>query len=380
MPGNPPLIDFIRARIESAGPVTFRWFMEQALYHPEHGYYSSGKGATGRGGDYFTNVSVGPLFGKMIAIQFREMWERMGAPAQFAIVEQGANDGVFARDVLESLQTDAPDFARAARYVIVEPFPILEKRQRETLAAFPGVQWRGGVDALDPFRGVHFSNELIDAMPLHVVKLAGGEWRERLVDWLDGAFAWADAPLSSEKLRAHLEKLPLQPGADCIAEVNLDAPDWLDALTPRIEAGWILIADYGHTRAAHFAPGRTGTLACYSRHRRGDDPFQDAGLADITAHVDFTSIAEHAAALGMGVAGYADQHHFMAGLAQQAFPDTNEPPDPAKQKMLRAFTTLMHPNFMGMQFKFLALGKNLPDAADAPLSGFQFSPDASAAL
>ena len=375
--GNPALIEFIRSRIVGGGPVPFRWFMEQALYHPEHGYYASGKAAPGREGDYFTSVSVGPLFGRLIALQLREMWERMGAPGQFTIVEQGADNGNFARDVLVELSSgegNAPDFPAAVRYVIVEPFPVLRKRQQETLAAFPQVEWRRGLDEPGPFRGAHFSNELVDAMPVHLVKFTGGEWRERFVDWKEGAFGWADAPVSSEKLRRHLEKLPADPGENYTTEVNLDALGWMESLASRLEAGYVLIADYGHPREVYYARERnTGTLACYSRHRRGDDPLKNAGLADITAHVDFTSLAECAESHGLRVAGYADQHHFMAGLGKEAFPDTVEAPDATRQKLLRAFNTLMHPNFMGTQFKFLALEKNIPPGTDAPLAGFQFS-------
>lgn len=373
-PGNPELVEFLRDRIGASGPVPFRWFMEQALYHPVHGYYASARGTTGRRGDFFTSVSVGPLFGKLLAMQFREMWERMGAPGQFTIVEQGADNGNFARDVLTALAAGTPDFARAVTYIIVEPFPILEKRQRETLAGFPRVEWRGALENLAPFLGVHFSNELVDAMPVHLVKFTGGEWKERFVDWKEGAFSWIDAPVSSEKLRRHLEKLPGNPVENYATEVNLDALAWMESLSSRLDSGYILIADYGHPRAVYYSPDRTGgTLACYSKHQRSDDPLQNAGLADITAHVDFTSLAECADSLGLHVAGYADQHHFMAGLGREAFPDSDTPPDAEKQKSLREFSTLMHPNFMGMQFKFLALEKNLPPGSGTPLAGFQFS-------
>ena len=375
-PGNPALIEFIRARIEQSGPVSFHWFMEQALYHPEHGYYASGRATPGRAGDYFTSVSVGPLFGRLIALQFREMWERMGKPAQFTIVEQGADNGNFARDVLEALSSPDgnPDFANTVNYIIVEPFPILEKRQRETLAGFPRVEWRSYLPALEPFRGVHFSNELVDSMPVHPVRFSGGAWKERFVDCKDGKFDWIDQPPSSEKLRRHLEKLPADPGENYITEVNLDALAWMESLAARLKAGYVLIADYGHPRDIYYAPERKeGTLACYSNHRRQNDPLENIGLADITAHVEFTSLAECAESLGLRLAGYADQHHFLAALGKQAFPDTTEPPDPARQKLLRAFTTLMHPNLMGMHFKFLALEKNLPPNTDVSLSGFQFS-------
>ena len=379
--GNPQLVEFIGSQIRSGGPVTFRWFMEQALYHPEHGYYASGVAAPGKEGDFFTSVSVGPVFGKLLGIQFREMWERMGRPGRFTIVEQGANNGDFARDVLGALQADAADFAGAVEYVIVEPFPVLRKRQQEKLTAFPQVEWRGGLEELEPFQGVHFSNELADAMPVHLVRFAGGEWKERFVDWRDDGFEWMDGPVSSEKLRRHLEKLPANPGENYITEINLDALEWMEALSPRLSAGYVLIADYGYPRTVYYESGRnTGTLACYFKHQRGDDPLQNTGLADITAHVEFTSLAESAEAHGLRVAGFADQHHFMVGLGKEAFPDTGEAPDADKQKLLRAFSTLMHPNLMGMHFKFLALEKNVPGNLTTPLGSFQFSQEPQAML
>src|SRR4051812_463082 len=131
VPGNPDLVEFIRGEIRRDGPVTFAWFMEQALYHPQFGYYSSGRCQIGRKGDYFTNVSVGPLFGRILAAQFVEMWRVLGRPERFTIVEQGAHNGDFAQDVLKVVREAEPDFFKALRYCIVEPFPVLRLRQEE---------------------------------------------------------------------------------------------------------------------------------------------------------------------------------------------------------------------------------------------------------
>src|SRR3954452_24338632 len=157
------LAKLIREKIRVDGPQPFAWFMEQALYHPQHGYYSSGRATIGRKGDYFTNVSVGPLFGRLMAAQFAEMWERMGKIDNFTIVEQGAHDGQFAFDVMDAAQRQQPDFFTALRYRIIEPFPVWQERQRETLEgrapARPEirdkVEWS---DSMKPFTGVHFSN------------------------------------------------------------------------------------------------------------------------------------------------------------------------------------------------------------------------------
>ena len=197
--GNPDLIRFIRAEIENDGPQSFAWFMQQALYHPEHGYYSSGRCIIGRKGDYFTSVSVGPLFGQLLSAQFAEIWDCLRKPGRrgdidkFTIVEQGAHDGQFARDVLQSVQKRTPEFFDALRYRIVEPFPILQERQERTLEPFRGkVEWR---TSLEPFTGVHFSNELLDSMPARL--MSGG--REKFVG-LDGDdFIFVERPIDADR-------------------------------------------------------------------------------------------------------------------------------------------------------------------------------------
>src|ERR1700737_2489743 len=168
------LADHIRDTIRQRGAQSFSWFMEQALYHPRHGYYSSGRAEIGRRGDYFTNGSVGPLFGQLLAAQFAEMWERLGEIESFVVVEQGAHHGEFARDLLSAAGKDWPKFFEKLRYQIIEPFPILQARQSETLREFEEkVSWAKSLSELDPFVGVHFSNELVDSMPVHLIVSTG---------------------------------------------------------------------------------------------------------------------------------------------------------------------------------------------------------------
>src|SRR5947199_6047955 len=221
---------FIREIIRARGPQSFAWFMRQALYHPEHGYYSSGRCAIGRRGDYFTNVSVGPVFGQLLAVQFAEIWEHLGKIDNFIIVEQGAHHGEFARDVFESARKSRPDFFAALRYQIIEPFPVLQERQRQTLEGRAlsrprttrrsslesfrdKIEWRESVDALELFAGLHFSNELLDATSLHLIvsgetKTGPTNWLEKFVS-LDGdEFAFVDQSIGNPKLRDHLQRLP----------------------------------------------------------------------------------------------------------------------------------------------------------------------------
>src|SRR5207253_8137543 len=130
---NTELTQIVRAEIKEHGPIPFARFMELALYHPQHGYYGSGRASIGRRGDFFTNVSVGSLFGRLLAAQFAEIWEKLGRPRDFKIVEQGAHDGVFAADALSALRQSAGDCFAATSYCIVEPFPIWQQRQKKNL-------------------------------------------------------------------------------------------------------------------------------------------------------------------------------------------------------------------------------------------------------
>ena len=353
--------------------------MQQALYHPKDGYYSSGRCAIGRRGDYFTNVSVGPLFGRLLAAQFAEIWERLGKIDKFVLVEQGAHHGEFARDVLETARHRWPDFFATVRYRIIEPFPVLQDRQLQTLAGFEDkIEWRDSIDALDPFMGLHFSNELLDAMPVHLIVSQCGSglsaptecaWLEKFVT-LDGEmFGFVDQPITDQTLRDHLQKLPVRP-EDYQTEVNLTALDWIDDLSRKLDRGYVLTIDYGHPRDEFFAPHRSaGTLQVRAQHRLLQSPFDEIGHADITAHVEWTSIVERAEACGFEVKGFTDQHHFITGIISELGHDIAQ--DDADAKAKRALQTLLHPEMLGRNFQILALGKNVD--AVASLAGLKFA-------
>jgi SAM-dependent MidA family methyltransferase len=369
--GDQALTDLIREIIRRRGPVPFEWFMEQALYHPELGYYSSGQCQIGRRGDYFTNVSVGPLFGRLLAAQFAEMWEILGRPGDFTIVEQGAHHGDFARDVLEAVRERSPDFFSALRYWVIEPFPVLEARQRERLRDFAAkMTWRKAVSDLESFTGVHFSNELLDSMPVRLVSRDGNEdWKERLVDIAGDGFAFVTAQIADEKLRHHLEKVPRSGDGYCETEVNLGALDWIESVGRKLIRGFVLGVDYGYPRAEFYAAERkSGTLQCRATHRAFGSPLVEIGRADITAHVDWTSIAERAEEHGLTLLGFTDQHHFVTGLLEDCA---------SRESDRRALQTLLHPELLGTRFQYLALGKGVPEHQ---LSGFRYARDAHRAL
>ena len=326
--------------------------MQQALYHPEHGYYSSGRCAIGRKGDYFTNVSVGPLFGQLLGAQFVEIWERLGRTNNFVIVEQGAHDGQFAHDVLESVQKRTPEFFAALRYRIVEPFPILQERQLRTLELFRDkIEWG---DPLQPFVGVHFSNELLDAMPVRLI--SGGS--EKFVDVDGDKFVFVERPADDE------------------TKFNEAALDWIERLAANLQRGYVITIDYGRWDAEF-----QGALQVRARHQNLESPFEQIGHADISMHVDSPSIAGRAEANGLRVTGFTDQHHFLAGIISELGScDSREPaagdwgrsPLPDSSKTKRQLQTLLHPEMLGRAFQVLALSKNV-DSAAPKLAGFKFA-------
>jgi SAM-dependent MidA family methyltransferase len=368
------LVQLIKETIRNHGPQSFAWFMEQALYHPSHGYYSSGRAAIGRGGDYFTNVSVGPLFGRLLAAQFAEIWERLGRIDNFTILEQGAHHGEFARDVLSAAGKDS--FFEKLRYQIIEPFPILRARQSETLREFEEkVLWAKSLSEVDPFVGVHFSNELLDSMPVHLIASTGRGWREKFVAIERDKFVFVDQAIVDPALKLQVAKLP-ERAAGYETEVNLAVLDWIDNLSAKLIRGYVIALDYGFGRDDFYAPYRTsGTLQVRAQHRHLASPLEQIGHADISAHLDWTSVAERAAERGLRVHGFTDQHHFVTGILSELLREEVEKRVDAKAK--RALQTLLHPEMLGRAFQVLALGKDVNPVP--PLAGFKFTRDDRAA-
>ena len=372
---NPELVQIIRNAIRSGGPVSLAWFIEQALYHPAHGYYASGRCAIGRRGDYFTNVSVGPMFGKLLAAQFFEIWKQLGKIDKFIIVEQGAHHGDFAHDVLKALRENWPEFFEALRYCVIEPFPVLQDRQSKTLNDFARrIDWHASLDDLDPFLGVHFSNELLDAVPVHLIVSTGNGWREKFVAVDGDKFVFVAQPIVDLALESQVSRLPAQP-VGYQTEVNLAALDWIDNLSTKLTRGYVLTVDYGFPRDEFHASDRArGTLQVHAQHRKLASPFDEIRNADITAHVNWTSVAERAEAGELRLTGFTDQHHFLTGIVSE-FPDLAQDLD-AKSK--RALQTLVHPEMLGRTFQVLGLAQAVDPGAK--LSGFKFGRDPRAAL
>jgi len=316
-------------------------------------------------GDFITSASVGPVFGEVLAGQFLEMWEQLGQPRDFAICEQGGNDGTFAADVRQALQ---PTPLAGVRWIFIEPVPHLREAQQERLRETP-THWVSSANELPEFCGVHFSNELFDALPVHVVRSDGTRWNELRVGRSDGAFVWVEAALSPGVTEA-IEDFPSRP-AGFTTEICTRYGEVLEGVGRRMQRGFLLSIDYGMTTEALLADHRCeGTLRCYFGHRQDSSPLETPGRKDITAHVNFSHLVREALKAGWEPLALTDQHHFLVGASRKMLLAMDGHPNPAK---LRPLMSLLHPENMGRQFHAILFAKGCKGMS---LSGFQHAREA----
>ena len=378
MPGNvyttsgghatPALHDLLRHRIAADGPLGFPEFMAVALYHPEWGYYSRSTRQVGRGGDFFTSVSVGPLFGELLARRFLDWWHAAGSPARWRLIESGAHDGTLAADILSALQRlERPAFT-AVEYAIPEPLPLLRAAQQEQLRPFAG-QVRAVADpaelAAEPLPGIAFGNEILDALPFNVVEWRQGRWHACNVGCdPGGGFCWVLGELPAEPaLTAALAALGPDFPDGYRTEIRTNHAAFIRPLLAALASGRLLWFDYGFAKPDYYHPARTtGTLRTFSRHRAADDPLQQPGEIDITAQVDFTAVAETCLALGCQLVAFRTQAAWLTDVARPWLLAMEGHPD---ARLLRQFQTLTHPAHLGTRFQVLELAWNEPQAPPA---------------
>jgi SAM-dependent MidA family methyltransferase len=313
---NMGLRDAILGRIDSEGGITFRDFMAMALYEPGLGYYKAQRETVGRAGDYLTSPEVSPLFGAMVGRQLREMWDVMGQPGRFQIVEAGAGTGRLCHDVMAWASRAAGAFAGSIDYVLIETSTAMVERQKRLLAddrLSDSVRWSDGMPA-----GIHgciVSNELLDALPVHRVAVEDGELREVLVARERDRFREELRDPSTNEIHEYFDQLRLLPGEGCRAEVNLEALRWVKATGAALERGFVMTFDYGYEAEQMFAPWRTdGTLVCFYKHNPSNDPYARIGRQDMTSHVDFTSVRRAGEAAGLTTLGLVPQSEFLERL------------------------------------------------------------------
>lgn len=331
--------------------------MELALYHPEYGYYAARQQRSGREGDFYTSVDVGPLFGELLAVQFARM--AAGLPRDFSLVEVAAGNGRLMRDVLDALQREAPDVYARVRVYLVERSAAARSAQPDVLGPHAGKLTASAATPPASFEGVVFANELLDAFPVHVVVMREEGIREIFVDAAGGTLVEREgAPSSEEVLRELAAGPPLEAGMR--AEVNLAARAWISDTARRLARGFVLLIDYGDTAPALRSPLRAeGTLRAFREHCVSGNWMDAPGEQDLTSHVDFTALERWAADAGLDLLARMDQTRFLLQLGALERLDGGEAgraPATALRRRL-ALKTLLVPGGMGSTHSVLVFGK-----------------------
>lgn len=313
MAGHPALLELLYDRLQSSPhqQITFADFMDLVLYAPSLGYYARSAQRIGPEGDFFTSAQLSPDFGEVLALQLAELWDGLGQPQPFMVIEMGAGRGQLARDLLTYWQSHRSDLLAALDYRIMETAAAMQAEQQQVLASWP-VGWVSWAELPDhSVQGCFFSNELIDAFPVHQVVVNQGELREIYVTVRDGSCAEVVADLSTPDLlnyfrAAAIDILSYPEGYR--TEVNLAAIHWLGQVSQKLQRGYLLSIDYGYSAQRYYNPMRDqGTLQCYYQHRYHNNPYIYLGEQDITAHVDFSTLQRVGESLGLQSLGLTKQ-------------------------------------------------------------------------
>jgi SAM-dependent MidA family methyltransferase len=358
-----PLGRLLAEQIRERGPITFAEYMEACLYHPEFGYYTKVAQVARR--DYVTSVDVSPLFGRLLARQFEEMWVLLGRPDPFWLVEAGAGNGGLAKVILDFAADSLGDFYAALRYVAVD------RSESRRIAQAPGLDShiRGGrcEPAAEMPRevpeGCIFSNELFDAMPVHRVVQQGGDLRELNVDLDRGHFVERAGPLSSERIVEFFAEQGIALCEGQQAEAGLAASDWIQNAGESLRRGFILTIDYGHEACELYDERHMrGTMLAYEQHRASEEFYRVPGEQDLTAHVNFTALDLWGKRGGLARTGLTTQSNFLLALARKSnFADVEASGAPEQERMRRRllFKTLIYPEGMGETFQVFIQHKGI---------------------
>ncbi len=361
-----PLAALLAERIRRFGPITFAEYMRECLYHPVHGYYSQPE--VRRFSDYYTSVDVHPIFGRLLARQFAEMWRQLDRPGEFLLVEAAAGTGRLAGYILEFAESHLPDFFNAINYVAVERSPARCDQLAIHLSQFirkgkcrPSIEIPPRIPV-----GCVFSNELLDALPVHRVLQQRGALKEIFVTTDGKVFSEIPHPLSTRAITDYFaaQQVTLEEGQ--LAEAGLEACDWITEIARRLDRGFVLTIDYGHEAADLFdAHHQSGTVLSYAKHQASNNLYAAPGEQDLTAHVNFTALRQRGARHGLETLGLLTQTAFLLALGKgNDFADLydNGMDEPGRVRARLQLKTLMYPEGLGERFQVLLQQKNVPQA------------------
>ena len=356
---TPLFLHVLAPLIIEGGPLSFCRFMELALYHEEYGYYTDpSRSRVGKNGDFATSVSVGAAYGRLLAIRIHQVWEAHGRPQIFSVLEIGPEDGSLALDILKAARQRDSEFYQSLHYTACEP----GARKREALAKSfaatgePNLRVIAAPSEAKAEYGIVLGNEVLDALPVHLVRWSGSSWEEMYVGLKNDKLVWTISSCSEGPLSHHLSKLPVDLPAGYTTEVSLNLFPLIKELADTFEDSLLLLVDYGFERSEYYHPDRCeGTLQTYTRHQVGKDPLEAPGDHDLSTHLDLTSVGEAAHAAGLTSLGSARQESYLVHLASGLLQNLSSPE--VDREFLSQFQTLTHPAFFGSRFHFLEFAK-----------------------
>jgi SAM-dependent MidA family methyltransferase len=380
-------------RIKKEGPISFKTFMDMALYYPGLGYYASPEIRIGRKGDFYTSPHLHSVFGAMLGRQFEEMWEIMEEPPDFYAVEIGAGSGYLCKDILGYLKNKK--IFNSLNYIIVELNPAMIEKQKELLSNPPSrpplikwgerglldekVKWVSSLRELHNIKGCIFFNELVDAFPVHLIETeneirisqtdenkypsptplpqgegARGRVKEIYVTYDSKGFIEIKQDISSIDIINYFKYFSINIPCVYRAEVNLKIKDWLKEISEVLSTGFLLTIDYGYTAKEYYHEERTkGTLLCYYKHQVNENPYENIGEQDITAHVNFSSLKKWGDEFGLKTLGYCPQGTFLISLGIDEVINEMYGSSPDYESEILKIKGLIFPHGMGESHKVM---------------------------
>ncbi len=374
--GKPELISLIKKRIQNEGAISFRDFMDMALYYPELGYYTSKKDKIGGLGDFFTSSELDEVFGNLLAKQFAEIFYKLNEK-NFSIIEIGAGKGYLAFDILSFLKNEFNDVFKNIEYIIIEKSPYHIEFQKEILKDFPNVKWVQNITDFEneSITGIIFSNELFDSFPVHMIRKKNGNIYEIFIklDENDNVVEIEKNP--SKEIIEYISELHIDIPEGMTTEINLDAKEYIQEIGKKLKKGYVITIDYGYPSKELYKPYRMrGTLLCYYRHKYSENYYENVGLQDITSHVNFSALKFYGEKVGLKTLGFTDQAHFLTSLGlMDIISKLQEKDDFSSFERLNRLKTLVLPKGMGEKFKVLVQYKNVknPDIKGLELLPYQ---------
>lgn len=371
--GKTELVEYIKNLINQRGVISFKEFMEIALYHPDYGYYTSQKPKIGGFGDYFTASELDPIFGQLLAKQFVEIYQSYFVGKKIDIVEIGSGKGYLLHDIIKTINENYPEIFPYINFFSVEKSEYHRQLQQEILKDFQNIKFLDDMSSLPEIQGIIYSNELFDAIPTHMVRKKNQElWEVYItVDENNEVIEIDKEP--SQEILSYLKELNINIPDGITTEINIDAAKMIQEIGKKLIKGFVFTIDYGYPSAELYKPYRSrGTLICYHKHTYNENYYQNIGLQDITSHVNFSALAHYGKKEGLDTVGFTDQAHFLInlGLAEE-LNRLYEAGDYKSYERANRLKTLVLPKGMGEKFKILVQAKNV----DSPqLTGLKILP------